>query len=36
LADDERFAGGVDDFGGDRLEVVDLEDPLDLGEEAVQ
>ena len=34
MADDERLACGVDDFGGDRLEVVDLEDPVDLGEQA--
>lgn len=25
LADDERLACGVDDFGGDRVEAVDLE-----------
>jgi hypothetical protein len=36
LADDERFAGGVDDFGGDRVQAVDLQDTLDLGEEACE
>jgi hypothetical protein len=34
LADDERLAGGVDDFGGDRVQAVDLQDALDLREEA--
>jgi hypothetical protein len=35
LADDEAFAGGFDDLARDRGEVVDFEDALDLGEEAV-
>jgi hypothetical protein len=34
LAQDERLARGVDDFGGDGVEAVDLHDALDLGEEA--
>jgi len=33
--DEQRFAGGFDDLGGDGLEVVDLSDALDLGEQSV-
>jgi len=35
VADVECFAGGVDDLGGDGVEVVDLLDALDLGEQSV-
>jgi hypothetical protein len=34
-SDDEGASGGLDDVGGDDGEVVDLEDALDLDEEAV-
>jgi hypothetical protein len=34
-ADDERFAGGFDDFARDGLQLVDLEHAADLGEETV-
>ncbi|MDP9398976.1 MAG: hypothetical protein M3P96_14690 [Actinomycetota bacterium] len=33
--DEESFAGGFDDFLGDVVEGVDLEDALDLAEQAV-
>jgi hypothetical protein len=32
-ADDERFTGGLDDFLGDRAQVVDQQDALDLSEQ---
>jgi len=32
---EECFAGGVDDFGGDGSQVVDLSDAVDLGEQSV-
>ncbi len=34
-ADDECLAHGADDLGGDCAEVVDLEDPFGLSEEAM-
>jgi hypothetical protein len=34
-ADDQRLAGRLNDFPGDRGQAVDLHDPLDLGEEAL-
>jgi hypothetical protein len=34
-AEEERFAGGFDDFGGEGVELVDVADALDLGEEAL-
>ena len=34
-ADDKRLAGGFDDFLGDRAQVVDLHDALDLREQAL-
>ncbi len=33
-ADDEGFAGGLDDFLGDGVALVDVQDALDLGDEA--
>jgi hypothetical protein len=35
LPDDEAFAGGLDDLARDCREIVDLKDPPNLGEEAV-
>ena len=35
-ADDEGAGGGFDDVVGDGVEFVDLQDPLDLGEEAFE
>ena len=35
VADEECVAGGFDDFWGDGLELVDVQDAFDLGEEAV-
>jgi hypothetical protein len=34
-ADDQRFTGRLDDFPGDRAQVVDLHDALDLSEQAL-
>jgi hypothetical protein len=33
-ADDEGLASGVDDFAGQGVQAVDVEDPFDLGDEA--
>jgi hypothetical protein len=33
-ADNERFAGGLDDFLGHGAELVDFQDALDLGDES--
>ncbi|WP_427170795.1 recombinase family protein [Arthrobacter sp. 92] len=35
MSDEQRFLGGVDGLGGEVLAVVDLEDAVDLGDEAV-
>ena len=35
-ADDEGALGGLDDVVGDRVQLVDLQDAFDLGEEAFE
>jgi hypothetical protein len=35
-ADDQGAAGGFDDVGGDRVELVDSHDAVDLGEESLE
>lgn len=36
LTDDQILARGLDDLAGDRAEAIDVEDALDLGEEALE
>lgn len=36
LSDDQAVSGGSDNFLGDKLNLIDLEDALDLGQEAGQ
>lgn len=36
MADEEGLSGGVDDLGGEGVEVIELLDPFDLGGEAVE